>query len=294
MKKQNGKNTLPAGDLGTDEERMEFAPDYGAHLEGCAFRTEAGGLFIPCPCCGAEIAADFDAETAKVLTVGDAVRYALGRCACPGAEKARSERRASIITDTPCTSDMLAHGVCGYTGGKSPCSKEACSAWDPARYDSALFVKGWKLWQLEREAEAFKPAADMLAAVLAGPEPAPYWTAPKFPTGVCAYCGQTILLAEPATSAEDADERATALCQCKAGEAARRHIFERDTIESLFPKISARATALLCEVAALVRTEHLKSGTAIKLWENVTAKFKLKDGVVTITRTEKREHQQSL
>ena len=293
MKKQNEDYTLPTGGLGTDEEKVEFAPCYGARLEGgFAFRAEGGGLFIPCPCCGAEIAVTKDA--ARVMTIGEAVRYALDGCGCTGAEKARAERWDNLITDTPCTSDMLARGVCGYTGGKSPCSKEVCSAWDLGRYDRALFVKGWKLWQQEREAEAFKPTAQMLAAVLAGPEPAPYWTAPKFPTGVCAYCGQTILLAEPATSAEDADEKATAICQCAAGEAARRHLFERDTIESLFPEISARATALLCEVAALVRTEHLKSGTAIKPWDNVTAKFKLKDGVVTITRTEKREHQQSL
>lgn len=293
MTKQNDNYTLPTGGLGTAEEKVEFAPAYGAHLEGgFAFRAEGGGLFIPCPCCGAEIAVTEDA--ARVMTIGDAVRYALDLCSCAGAEKARAELWGHIITNTPCTSDMLAHGTCGYTKGKSPCSMEVCSAWDLSIYDRALFIKGWKLWQQEREAEAFKPTAQMLAAVLAGPEPAPYWTAPKYATGICAYCGQTVLLAEPATSEAKANDQATAACKCPAGDAARRHLFERDTIESLFPEISPRATAMLCEIAELVRTEHLKSGTAVKPWDNVTAKFKLKDGVVTITRTEKREHQQSL
>lgn len=37
----------------------------------------------------------------------------------------------------------------------------------------------------------------------------------------------------------------------------------------------------------------IKGGTAIKLAENVTAKFKVKDGTVIVTRSEKHEHQHS-
>lgn len=44
----------------------------------------------------------------------------------------------------------------------------------------------------------------------------------------------------------------------------------------------------------MVRNDYIKGGTAIKLAENVTAKFKVKEGTVIVTRSEKREHQHSL
>lgn len=44
----------------------------------------------------------------------------------------------------------------------------------------------------------------------------------------------------------------------------------------------------------MVRNDYIKGGTAIKLAENVTAKFKIKDGTVIVTRSEKHEHQHSL
>lgn len=44
----------------------------------------------------------------------------------------------------------------------------------------------------------------------------------------------------------------------------------------------------------MVRKDYIKGGTAIKLAENVTAKFKVKDGTVIVTRSEKNEHQHSL
>lgn len=46
--------------------------------------------------------------------------------------------------------------------------------------------------------------------------------------------------------------------------------------------------------AADKRSTDIKGGTAIKLAENVTAKFKVKEGTVIVTRAEKHERQNSL
>ena len=46
--------------------------------------------------------------------------------------------------------------------------------------------------------------------------------------------------------------------------------------------------------ADMVRNDYIKGGTAIKLAENVTAKFKVKEGTVIVTRAEKHERKHSL
>jgi len=50
----------------------------------------------------------------------------------------------------------------------------------------------------------------------------------------------------------------------------------------------------LLQMAAMIREEKLYSGTSVKVAQNVTARFKLKDGAVVVTRSEKMEHQSSI
>ena len=50
----------------------------------------------------------------------------------------------------------------------------------------------------------------------------------------------------------------------------------------------------LLQMAAMIREEQLYSGTSVKVAPNVTARFKLKDGSVVVTRSEKMEHQSSI
>lgn len=62
----------------------------------------------------------------------------------------------------------------------------------------------------------------------------------------------------------------------------------------MFREFDDETLRLLEDVADMVRSDYIKGGTAIKLAENVTAKFKVKDGTVIVTRSEKHEHQHSL
>lgn len=74
----------------------------------------------------------------------------------------------------------------------------------------------------------------------------------------------------------------------------RRQREEREIIAGLFAEFEPDTLRLLEATADMVRKDYIKGGTAIKLAENVTAKFKVKDGTVIVTRSEKHEHQHSL
>lgn len=116
----------------------------------------------------------------------------------------------------------------------------------------------------------------------------------RFQVGCCRCCGQTVTLSQPAQTMEDADAMATMECTCVKGEAVRLQANERKTLQEVFPDISPEAGELLCQVAHMIRSGDLYSGTNIKVAENVVAKFKINGAAVIITRVEKREHQRSI
>lgn len=97
-----------------------------------------------------------------------------------------------------------------------------------------------------------------------------------------------------APTQEEADQYATDKCDCEIGKACRRQREEGEIIAGLFAEFEPDTLRLLEATADMVRKDYIKGGTAIKLAENVTAKFKVKDGTVIVTRSEKHEHQHSL
>lgn len=109
--------------------------------------------------------------------------------------------------------------------------------------------------------------------------------------GVCRFCGQVKYLGEPLPTQEQADEYATKTCGCDPAKAVRRRQSEEETIQDLFAGYDPPVLDLLQHVVDLLREGLLASGTSIKLEENVTAKFRAKDGAVIVTRAEK--HHQS-
>ena len=126
------------------------------------------------------------------------------------------------------------------------------------------------------------------------PAPVPYWEPPTYKTGSCCFCGQLRVLPFAAPTQEEADRYATDKCDCEIGRARRRQREEREIIAGLFAEFEPDTLRLLEATADMVRKDYIKGGTAIKLAENVTAKFKVKDGTVIVTRREKHEHQHSL
>lgn len=111
--------------------------------------------------------------------------------------------------------------------------------------------------------------------------------------GVCRFCGQVKYLEHPMPTQEQADEYATKNCGCEPAKAVRRRQSEAETIQDLFAECAPTVLDLLQQVVDLLREGLLASGTSIKLEENITAKFKVKDGAVIITRSEKHQHQTS-
>ena len=83
-------------------------------------------------------------------------------------------------------------------------------------------------------------------------------------------------------------------CGCEPAKAVRRRQSEAETIQDLFAECPLTVLDLLQQVVDLLREGLLASGTSIKLEENITAKFKVKDGAVIITRSEKHQHQTSI
>lgn len=254
--------------------------------------------FVPCPRCGEEITCPdqgFDTEA-------EAMTWALERCECRSARVWRESGSQTVNQDTPCTSSNLADGKCramGWMG--TDCTQEKCSAWHPELYAPEMYTTALDLWSERRRAaqewEEFAPVATVLAYAMHLPEPAPYWEPPKpkrIELGTCHHCGQSRVLPYPAATQERADEKATALCKCVAGTEARRRLNEREVIAELFDGMEMKTLELLYTVADLVRNDYIKPGTSIKVADNCAAKFKVKDGSVIITRSEKLEHQHSL
>lgn len=140
----------------------------------------------------------------------------------------------------------------------------------------------------------FHPAATIMRYCRQLAAPAPYWEPPTYKTGSCCFCGQLRVLPFAAPTQEEADRYATDKCDCEIGKACRRQREEREIIAGLFAEFEPDTLRLLEATADMVRKDYIKGGTAIKLAENVTAKFKIKDGTVIVTRSEKHEHQHSL
>ncbi len=115
-----------------------------------------------------------------------------------------------------------------------------------------------------------------------------------FEYGACQFCGQAIFLQKPADTPEQANALATRQCDCKAAQAARYADEEKKIISELFADDALpEVVDLMMTVAELTRGGKLESGSVLKL-DGVTAKVKMKDGVVSILRTQKSEHQRSL
>ena len=146
----------------------------------------------------------------------------------------------------------------------------------------------------EKEWAEFHPTATILRYCRQLAAPAPYWEPPTYRTGSCCFCGQIRVLPFAATTQEAADQYATEKCDCEIGKARRRQREEREIIAGLFAEFEPDTLRLLEATADMVRKDYIKGGTAIKLAENVTAKFKVKEGAVIVTRSEKHEHQHSL
>lgn len=115
-----------------------------------------------------------------------------------------------------------------------------------------------------------------------------------FIKGQCIYCGQHKILGRDMGSQDAADAEATMTCTCEAGRLARRQAKECQIISGLFPELPEVTIDFLLHMAAMIREEQLYSGTSVKVAPNVTARFKLKDGSVVVTRSEKMEHQSSI
>lgn len=115
-----------------------------------------------------------------------------------------------------------------------------------------------------------------------------------FDKGQCIYCGQQRILGQDMGSQDAADTEATMTCNCEAGRQARRQARECEIISTMFPELPEVTVDFLLQMAAMIREEQLYSGTSVKVAPNVTARFKLKDGAVVVTRSEKMEHQSSI
>ena len=87
--------------------------------------------------------------------------------------------------------------------------------------------------------------------------------------GVCRFCGQTKILAQPMPTQEQADEYATQTCSCDPAKAVRRRKRETETIQQMFGEYAPTVVDLLQQVVDLIRDGLLESGTSIKLEENV-------------------------
>ena len=182
-------------------------------------------------------------------------------------------------------------GRCGHTAYTARCTGSACSAYHPELYAPDLYAKRKAD---EKEWAEFHPAATIMRYCRQLAAPAPYWEPPTYKTGSCCFCGQLRVLPFAAPTQEEADRYATDKCDCEIGKACRRQREEREIIAGLFAEFEPDTLRLLEATADMVRKDYIKGGTAIKLAENVTAKFKIKDGTVIVTRSEKHEHQHSL
>ena len=196
------------------------------------------------------------------------------------------------------TDDEAAKCQRTHTAYTARCTESACSAYRPELYAPELYARAFDLYAKrkadEKEWAEFHPAATIMRYCRQLPAPAPYWEPPTYKTGSCCFCGQLRVLPFAAPTQEEADRYATDKCDCEIGKACRRQREEREIIAGLFAEFEPDTLRLLEATADMVRKDYIKGGTAIKLAENVTAKFKIKDGTVIVTRSEKHEHQHSL
>lgn len=255
--------------------------------------TLCDGFFVPCPCCGKEVESPDNGFTSEK----EAMEWALGACDCAGA-KAWQQQRPALRMDSPCVAGKMKAGRCGHTAYTARCTGSACSAYHPELYAPDLYARAFDLYAKhkadEKEWAEFRPAATIMRYCRQLPAPAPYWEPPTYKTGSCCFCGQLRVLPFAAPTQEEADQYATDKCDCEIGKACRRQREEREIIAGLFAEFEPDTLRLLEATADMVRKDYIKGGTAIKLAENVTAKFKVKDGTVIVTRSEKHEHQHSL
>lgn len=105
--------------------------------------------------------------------------------------------------------------------------------------------------------------------------------------GTCRCCGQKKVIPDAETQ-EQADLEATRNCTCSDGVVVRRQIAERDTVTEMLPDVEEQVRGYVMETAQLIRQMDLVAVT-IRLDEISTVRLKAKDGVVTITRTNKAE-----
>ena len=255
----------------------ETAADYAVHF--------ADGFFVPCPCCGKEVKSPDNGFTSEK----EAMEWALGACDCAGA-KAWQQQRPALRMDSPCMAGKMKAGRCGHTAYTARCTGSACSAYHPELYAPDLYARAFDLYAKrkaeEKEWAEFHPAATIMRYCRQLPAPAPYWEPPTYKTGSCCFCGQLRVLPFAAPTQEEADQYATDKCDCEIGKACRRQREEREIIAGLFAEFEPDTLRLLEATADMVRKDYIKGGTAIKLAENVTAKFKVKDGTVIVTRSE--------
>lgn len=250
--------------------------------------------FVPCPYCGREIAC----PEQGFETVAEAVKWALSGCHCAGARAWQTAGCPELLEDGPCASgQLLDNGRCGHYGGAIDCTREKCGAWHPELCAAELQDAGITKWAKRKaEAEAaerWKPTADLIAYILTLPAPEPVCPPKIYPAGTCKWCGQRHMLDTPAKTQQAADDQAAASCNCYEGNAARLRQQEHDIISAMFADAAEDTIDLLHKIAGMIRCGDIASGTAIKVSSSVTAKFKLKDGAVTVTRAEKLERQHS-
>lgn len=278
-------NTREKADYERERTPAETAADYAVHF--------ADGFFVPCPCCGKEVESPDNGFTSEK----EAMEWALGACDCAGA-KAWQQQRPALRMDSPCVAGKMKAGRCGHTAYTARCTGSACSAYHPELYAPDLYARAFDLYAKrkadEKEWAEFHPAATIMRYCRQLPAPVPYWEPPTYKTGSCCFCGQLRVLPFAAPTQEEADQYATDKCDCEIGKARRRRRGERENIAGLFAEFEPDTLRLLGTIADMVRNDYIKGGTAIKLAENVTAKFKVKDGTVIVTRSEKNEHQHSL
>ena len=257
--------------------------------------------FIPCPYCGKlyqlePMRNESEESNGNQVTADSLGLYiALEQCDCAGAARWR-ENGKPYLSASPCRSNRLSCGKCGY-GGFADCTKEKCSDWVPNSSAAILFMRGARLAAERREAEQNRPNAQFLAWALTLPEPVPYWEPPpkgQYRYGQCRWCGQVRMLSATVGSEEEANERASFECKCVGAQRALRKRERQSILEQLFPEVDVDVLELLENVADLIERSQLAGGCNIKLGDNVAAKFKEKEGAVTIVRTEKRERQHSL
>ena len=268
-----------------DETAAGERTDYAVHF--------ADGFFVPCPCCGKEV----DSPDKGFPNEKEAMEWALATCDCAGA-KAWQQNRPALRMDSPCTAGKMKAGRCGHTAYTARCTQALCSAYHPELYAPELYARAFDLYAKrkadEKEWAEFHPAATIMRYCRQLTAPAPYWEPPTYKTGSCRFCGQLRVLPFAAPTQEAADKYASEKCECLEGQAYRRRQEEAEIISEMFQEFEPDTLRLLGAVADMVRSEYIKGGTAIKLAENVTAKFRLKEGAVIVTRSEKREHQHSI